>query len=142
MPILRPSSLALFSLSIAKGRLRQETLEFSSVGKRTILTLYITVLSLWISGRRAISIRNLVKIPYGMGRGSFWCMMDLAWSKQIQPSVNWVEEMKVCALQTRELYVYPVGKKNSHRKAKAIISFIAAPVRIIFKSPSKGRKVQ
>ena len=50
--------------------------------------------------------------------------------------------MKVCAVQTRRLYVHPVDKGNSHKKAKVISSFIAAPVRIIFKSPSKGRKVQ
>ena len=41
-------------------------------------------------------------------------MMGLSWGKQIQHSVNRVEKARVCAMQTKELFVHrvAVGKEK------------------------------
>ena len=63
----------------------------------------------------------------------------MGWFKIEKHSVNWVEEARVCTMQTRELSVQFVDKGNRPRKATAMDCFIVAPVRVISKSPSVSR---
>ena len=57
---------------------------------------------------------------------SLWPMKNLAWGKQIQDSVDKVEDVRVCTMQTQEMSVHLVDKGNMHGKAKAISGFIVA----------------
>lgn len=87
MPVLYPHIVISYSASLAKGRVKQEIVEFSSAGKRTILTVYITALTL------GVSVEN--HFPSGWTEGSLWSVTDLARGKQTQRSVRRVEEARV-----------------------------------------------
>ena len=67
-------------------------------------------------------------------------MMNFALGKQIQHSVSPVEEARVCAMRTREFSVQPIDKGDTHRKAKAISSFLVAPVRSYLNHPAWAEK--
>ena len=97
---------------------------------------------IWVSSRRPFPSGIWLKFFMRWIKGSPRPMMNFALGKQIQHSINAVEEARVCAMWTREFSVQPIDKGDTHRKAKAISSFLVAPVRVIFKSPSMGRKVQ
>ena len=72
----------------------------------------------------SISMAEKRKVQKNGNLPSLWPMKNLAWDKQIQDSVDKVEDVRVCTMQTREMSVHPVDKGNRHGKAKAISGFI------------------